>query len=635
MGVRTWMNSVGRGLHAFAVRLGDDARGNVAMLFALSLPVLILMTVGGVDIHRASTVRVNLQDALDAAALAAARSPYTEDADLQRVGLASLRANLKAYPNITLREADTSFVLDDDDVVIATSRVDVKTLVANIFLPPYGKFMDDYLPVGAHSEVDRSSKNIEVALVLDITGSMAGQRIIDLKAAAKDLVDLIVQPIQTPYYSKVALVPYSNSVNPGSWVTTARGSIRGPVNVTGAALNLIGTPKTITGATKGEPIVITSAGHGFSDGDVVWISGATGMTQLNNKAYMIGGKTTDTFRLYRLNGNRTNGEYYGSYTGSSGRVQKCQNNDCSITVTANAHGLQNNDYVRIDEIVGMVNGNGDSMVNDRTFLVGNVAANTFTIDPDASTMTPYISSGRAWRANGGGDTFFAFENMDGDLQTHRISGCVTERTGSQRYTETAPTGASSRVAPHYPSLSGACIADTIMPLSSNATSIKSRIDGFNVEGGTAGQIGIGWGWYMVSPEWNSLWPSGAAGAYNTGQTLKAVVIMTDGEFNTPYCSGVIARNAGSGSGGSSSKIDCNADNGDPFTQSRALCDAMKARGILVYTVGFQIAAGGAADNLLRSCASTSSNYYNAGSGTALSQAFAAIGRDITQLRISR
>ena len=58
-----------RSLKTLLRRLLSDARGNVAMLFGLSLPVLILMTVGGVDIHRASTVRVNLQDALDAAAL--------------------------------------------------------------------------------------------------------------------------------------------------------------------------------------------------------------------------------------------------------------------------------------------------------------------------------------------------------------------------------------------------------------------------------------------------------------------------------------------------------------------------------------------------------------------------------------
>ncbi|WP_372707230.1 hypothetical protein [Brevundimonas sp.] len=62
---------------------------------------------------------------------------------------------------------------------------------------------------------------------------------------------------------------------------------------------------------------------------------------------------------------------------------------------------------------------------------------------------------------------------------------------------------------------------------------------------------------------------------------------------------------------------------------------MKARGIVVYTVGFQIAVGAASDTLLRDCASTSSGYYNAASGTALSEALAAIGRDITPLRISR
>ena len=198
MGRKTWIEGIAKGARQLARRFAGDVRGNVAMLFGLSLPVLILMTFGGVDIHRISTVRVNLQDALDAAALAAARSPYTEDADLQRVGLAALKANLQAYPNVTLEEDQTSFTLNSDVVVVAEARVQVKTLVANIFLPPYGQLMDDYLPVGGHSEVDRSSRNIEVALVLDVTGSMAGQRIIDLKAAAKDLVDIIVQPVQSP-----------------------------------------------------------------------------------------------------------------------------------------------------------------------------------------------------------------------------------------------------------------------------------------------------------------------------------------------------------------------------------------------------------------------------------------------------
>ena len=46
-------------------------------MFGLSLPVLLMLVFGGIDINRVSTAKANLQDALDAATLAAARSPYT------------------------------------------------------------------------------------------------------------------------------------------------------------------------------------------------------------------------------------------------------------------------------------------------------------------------------------------------------------------------------------------------------------------------------------------------------------------------------------------------------------------------------------------------------------------------------
>lgn len=631
MGLKTWMNGVVAAC-GLVRRFAGDVRGNVAMLFGLSLPVLILMTFGGVDIHRISTVRVNLQDALDAAALAAARSPYTADADLQRVGLAALKANLQAYPHVALEEDQTSFTLSGDDVVVADARVQVKTLVANIFLPPYGQLMDDYLPVGSHSEVDRSSRNIEVALVLDVTGSMAGQRIIDLKTAAKDLVDIIVQPVQTPYYSKLALVPYSMGVNLGDNAGAARGTPTGSTNVTGAVMNLVGTAKNITGATRDRPVVITSTSHGFSNNDVVWITGATGMTPLNNKPYLVKNKTTNTFELYTLGGSRVNGSNWNSYTGNA-KVQRCQNNDCSITITSANHGLQNNDYVYFTDVSGMRDANNNSVINGKTFLVGNRTTNTFTIEPpDGTGVTPYTSGGKAWCAMQG-CTWFAFENMYGDLQTHQISMCVTERTGADAYTDASPS--TSRVGRNYPGSSNPCLAATVQPLSSNKAQLKTTIDGYAVQGSTAGQIGMGWGWYMVSPNFNSLWPSNGAAEYNTADTLKAVIIMTDGEFNTPYCSGVIARTAGSGSGDNNEKIDCDADNGDPFAQGVAMCTAMKNRGVLVYTVGFQITAGGNAANMLQACASTPANFYLPASGGDLSEAFAAIGRDITQLRISK
>lgn len=624
MALKHWIGRTIDGARRLLRRVADDTRGNVAMIFGLTMPVLILMTVGGVDIHRASTVRVNLQDALDAAALAAARSPYTRSEDIQRVGMAALQANLKNYPDITLLTADTAFVLNSDDVVVADAKVNVKTLVANIFLPPYGKFMDDYLPVGAHSEVDRSSRNIEVALVLDITGSMQGSRIRDLRDAAKDLVDLVVQDVQTPFYSKVALVPYSMGVNAGGYANAARGSVTGSVNVTNATWST-GSAKSISNVTRDNPAVVTASNHGFSNGDVVWISGIRGMTQLNNKAYVIQNKTTNTFQLKTLGGSTVNSNWYSSYD-RYGTVRKCQTTDCSVVITAAGHGLQNNQYVYFTDVGGM------TQLNGHTFLVGNRTTNTFTIDMEPDEVRAYTSGGKAWCAQAG-CTYFAFENVYGDLTTHRISSCVTERTGTQAYTDAAPS--SARVGRNYPGSSNPCLDATLVPLSSNKTSLKNTIDGFEAAGSTAGQIGIGWGWYMVSPNFNSLWPSNGAGAYNTAQTLKAVVIMTDGEFNTPYCSGVISRDAGSGSGNNDEKINCAAENGDPFSQGKALCDGMKAQNIVVYTVGLGLAEGGDAAEMLEYCASSPGNFYLPADGGDLSEAFAAIGRDISKLRISK
>jgi Flp pilus assembly protein TadG len=629
MGLKTWIGGMGRGLWAFTRRMADDRRGNVAMLFAVTMPVLILMTLGGVDIHRVSTVRANLQDALDAATLAAARSPYTADDDLREVGLAALKANLKPYPDITLREADTTFVLNDDDVVVASSRIDVKTLVANIILPPYGQFMDETLPVGVRSEVDRSSRNIEVAMVLDVTGSMAGQRIIDLRAAAKELIGIVVQPVQTPYYSKIAIVPYSMGVNLDTRAASARGPITGSTDITGATWTT-GVAVNVTGASKTDPVKVTAPGHTFVNGDVVWITGVGGMTSLNKKAFTVrnADAAAGTFTL-RRNGANVDGtrSSYKTYT-SGGTVRKCQFSDCSVVITAPNHGLVNNNYVRITDVGGMTQINGD------TFLVGNATTDTYTIDVQADDeLREYTSGGKSWCAQEG-CTYFAFENMDEDLVTHVITTCVSERTGTAAYTDAAP-GAGAWTGRVYPRRTSDCLGNTLSPLSSDIGTLEGQIDDLRDEGSTAGQIGIAWGWYAVSPNFNSLWSGNAAAPYDISETLKAVVIMTDGEFNTPYCRGVVARNAGSGAVGESGRIDCNSTNGSPFAQGKALCDGMKARGIVVYTVGFQTTAGGAAEDVLEHCASTPANFFSAGSGTDLSEAFKAIGRDIIQLRISR
>lgn len=56
-------------------------------------------------------------------------------------------------------------------------------------------------------------------------------------------------------------------------------------------------PKTITGATKANPCVVTSVAHGFSNGDYVLINGISGMTELNGNSYLIANVAANTFEL--------------------------------------------------------------------------------------------------------------------------------------------------------------------------------------------------------------------------------------------------------------------------------------------------------------------------------------------------
>ena len=60
--------------------------------------------------------------------------------------------------------------------------------------------------------------------------------------------------------------------------------------------------KTITGATAADPVVITSASHGFLNNWLVKIYDVGGMTQLNSLIVRVANKDANTFECYGLNG---------------------------------------------------------------------------------------------------------------------------------------------------------------------------------------------------------------------------------------------------------------------------------------------------------------------------------------------
>lgn len=79
----------------------------------------------------------------------------------------------------------------------------------------------------------------------------------------------------------------------------------------------LATPLNITAATNATPIVITSAGHGLVNGDMITIAGATGNTGANGD-WIVSGKTNDDITLIDLAGSNSVGN--GAYNSGSGDI---------------------------------------------------------------------------------------------------------------------------------------------------------------------------------------------------------------------------------------------------------------------------------------------------------------------------
>jgi hypothetical protein len=75
---------------------------------------------------------------------------------------------------------------------------------------------------------------------------------------------------------------------------------------------------TITAITAANPGVLTITGHSYSDGDWVYISGIVGMTELNNKYYIVANQATNTIELTDLDGNAIDTSAFTAY--SSGGI---------------------------------------------------------------------------------------------------------------------------------------------------------------------------------------------------------------------------------------------------------------------------------------------------------------------------
>ena len=198
--------------------------------------------------------------------------------------------------------------------------------------------------------------------------------------------------------------------------------------------------------------------------------------------------------------------------------------------------------------------------------------------------------------------------------------CVKERLGSQALTDADPgpnewiEAAEAVYNPYYRRWEEqSCNPTPPLPLTDDRDDLYDYIDDLRASGNTAGHIGIAWGWYLLAPNWDSVWPSASKPlAYDEPDSAKAMIIMTDGEFNIEY-------NYADG-------------HGDSFAQAKKLCDNIKDEGVRIYTVAFQAPRAGR--EVLEYCATSTEYAFTPDSADELKDAYTKIAQSISDLRIT-
>ncbi|NMG39014.1 hypothetical protein GRZ55_07150 [Chelativorans sp. ZYF759] len=547
--------------------------GNFAMMFAGVLPVMLGAVGMAVDTANLMNVKAQLQNAADVGVLVASREGATQT---QRRNLFTqyLHANAGGK-GVTIASSDVEI-----EAGINHLRVDGR-VTANVDL-----FFLHHLGVQQVSVVAstfRSTKSMEIAVVLDNTGSMGQAGINALKKASHALVDAVETGRAPDQDVRISLVPFVTAVN--------------------------------------------ILGEGY---DPAWID-MTGRSLYNGWNFL-----DANLRNRRRNGERLDRlpEGFGSNdTGTGyGGGQACNNNGVSAEAIAKRERCLADNYPHHMYLFEQSKTPWKGCVEARPYPYN------FTLEPPHPTrpdtlFVPYFAPDEPGaRMNQGGNNSGSYNNS---WIEDRVAGTEAER---QRATLKYIAPASISINDNGPLTIGpnrAC-PTPIVPLTTDFSKIRSGINAMNYWNGSGTNIaeGLAWGWRVLSPTA----PYTQAGAFDPAERQKFMVLMTDGRNVSFGSSGTINRSdygaygflangfiGGTNNQGTAEGI-LNGWTGD-------MCSEMKKQGIEIFTVVYNETAA-SVQTLFRTCATRPENFYMTNNTAALESAFANIGRQMSRLRLT-
>jgi Flp pilus assembly protein TadG len=518
-----------------------NSDGNVAMLFGIAVIPLVLGIGVAVDVGRGMLVRERMYSAADASALAIGSWAGLTQTEMKAKAQQFFDANYPPNSLGTVGLLDVTF--PGDDIVVKVSGKIPTTFMrlANI----------DEMNIATSSTITKKERNIELALVLDTTGSMGQNgKLTAMKTAAKSMVETLFDSKPTSDKLKIAVVPFAAAVNIGSG------------NIDSGWID-----KDANSAVSYED---------FSSGTKV-------LTLLTKIGRNWGGCVRERGGAYELTDDApSNPETrFAPYFAPDEPSEKASNN--------------NREY-------------------DNSYL------------KDGSS--PAVCNGSTWGGGGWGS--------GSGSGTANDTACQKDTT---KYTNPQwEVNSSSDRGPEHN-----CPPKAITSLNNTKSTITTAIDGLVAKGNTVIPAGLLWGWRVVSPTE----PFSEGGSYTDDKIVKAIVLLTDGENNVsggdnyhnkstynafgyaaiyPSGSTAVANHLGSASG----------SNAESTLNSKltTVCNAVKAKNILVYTIGFQI-NDTTTQNLLKNCATKTDMYFNSPNNSQLAGIFQDIAQGLGELRIAR
>lgn len=206
---------------SLVLRFLSDCRGGAAMIVGLSILAMAAALGVAIDSARGYTAKSKLQGAVDAAALAGAKAFVESKDNVSAEARMFFDANYDDdFMDGHITDFDAGVDADSENMI-----VQVEVTIPTTFMQIFGM---NEMVLSSEAQVAAKHTNLELALVVDVTGSMnwtdinGDIKIDSLKSAGNILLSTIYGELTTSPGIRISLVPYRHVVNIGSresWLT--------------------------------------------------------------------------------------------------------------------------------------------------------------------------------------------------------------------------------------------------------------------------------------------------------------------------------------------------------------------------------------------------------------------------------